>query len=159
MTVYLYTLNTGHGSIKDITTPKAIEALKCARVCDLVCGDKHSLAIDAKGVLYSWGCGAAGRLGHEDENDRVTPQKVERLSSRWENIKSISAGMDNSSCINEEGIIYIWGGGSHGKLGLGNTQNQLVPRILKWKDVKAVKVKIFGWMCILYIYTYIYVFM
>ncbi len=53
------------GSIVDPPTIK--------RVC---CGNKHTLAVDADGGMWSWGFNGYGRLGLNDPHDRKRPCKV-----------------------------------------------------------------------------------
>jgi alpha-tubulin suppressor-like RCC1 family protein len=43
------------------------------RIC---CGNKHTLAVDAEGSMWSWGFNGYGRLGLNDPHDRKRPCKV-----------------------------------------------------------------------------------
>ena len=45
-------------------TPKLITALQGKEVVKISCGSAHSCAIMRDGLLYSWGKGTYGRLGH-----------------------------------------------------------------------------------------------
>ena len=42
---------------------------------DLVCGPEYSLALVQGGHAYTWGCGAEGKLGHQDHNNKKIPTK------------------------------------------------------------------------------------
>ena len=42
------------------------------------CG-AHSLALDARGEVYSWGDGDGGRLGHGDDGPKLEPTIPGRL--------------------------------------------------------------------------------
>ena len=62
-----------------------------ARVCCLpairavACGSLHTLALGAAeqgGAVYSWGCGAHGRLGHGDDADVFTPRPMRSVHLR-----------------------------------------------------------------------------
>ena len=54
-------------------TPKQLEpllireALGGARVANVSCGFRHSVAVTEEGGCWTWGFGANGRLGHGNE--------------------------------------------------------------------------------------------
>jgi alpha-tubulin suppressor-like RCC1 family protein len=41
------------------------------------CDIDHTMAVTEEGGLWSWGGGVVGMLGHNDEEDRVVPVRVE----------------------------------------------------------------------------------
>jgi len=43
-------------------------------------GQQHTLALDDAGVVYSWGSGFSGKLGHGDQRNHDTPTPIEALS-------------------------------------------------------------------------------
>lgn len=45
----------------------------------VACGSNHSLSIDDKGALFTWGCGSHGKLGHGDSESRFVPTRVAAL--------------------------------------------------------------------------------
>ena len=45
-------------------------------------GCEHSIAICEPGLLFTWGQGDGGRLGHGDEGDQLAPKLVQRLVDR-----------------------------------------------------------------------------
>lgn len=111
--------------ILDVRTsePKAIESVSC--------GTEHSIALTCDGQVYSWGRGSNGRLGHGNSKQCSRPQLIEDLVvSAQERITQIVAGDAHSMALNAEGRVYTWGMGSHGRLGLGNTQDVYSPRII-----------------------------
>lgn len=46
--------------------PRVIRELRGVRIKQVLAGDKHSLALDENGNVYSWGCSADGKLGLGD---------------------------------------------------------------------------------------------
>jgi alpha-tubulin suppressor-like RCC1 family protein len=75
-------------------------ALAGKSVQQIACGDKHSLALLQGGrSVFSWGCGAGGRLGHGDEKDRETPTLVAALSKR--DVRTVVCGPECSSAVCE----------------------------------------------------------
>ena len=47
-----------------------------AKVFGVAAGASHSACVDNRGICYTWGYGANGRLGHGDTNDRLEPTPV-----------------------------------------------------------------------------------
>jgi len=67
----------GHGRNEPI--PHLMAAFVGQRV-RLVCASAiSSCAVTEKGELYTWGQGESGQLGHGDEEDQLTPKRVEGL--------------------------------------------------------------------------------
>lgn len=56
-----------------------------ADISDVSCGPKHVVVVSGEGDVYSWGCGADGRLGHGDEEDRF-----DLLILKWSSYVMIS---------------------------------------------------------------------
>ena len=57
----------------------------------------HSLALDDRGRVYSWGKGDGGRLGHGDDQPKLEPTLVKALMR--EKILSIDCGAESSCAI------------------------------------------------------------
>ena len=47
-----------------IKRPELIESLCGYEIVDVAAGGAHSAAVSRKGLLYTWGKGRYGRLGH-----------------------------------------------------------------------------------------------
>ncbi|ETV83541.1 hypothetical protein H257_04249 [Aphanomyces astaci] len=78
------------------------------------------------GVLFSWGSGAFGQLGHGSEVDYKVPQVVVALIHV--RITLVRAGFHFAAAISSHGHLFTWGYGRHGQLGHNSTQNELSPR-------------------------------
>ena len=121
----------GHGDTVTIKTPKRVEALKDIAVVQVSCGSRHSAAITADGVLYTWGSGTDGKLGHGNTESVYTPKVLSAVN----NAVHVACAASHSVAIAENGTkVYSWGGGSYGKLGHGNTSSQNIP-----KEIEALK--------------------
>jgi alpha-tubulin suppressor-like RCC1 family protein len=116
----------GHGDTQRQLLPKKIEAFTGQRVVAVSAGFEHSLAITADGSAWSWGSGAFGRLGHDDEQRQPLPKKVEALAGRG--VVAVSAGGLHSLAITANGAVWSWGYGHCGELGHGDEQHQLLPK-------------------------------
>lgn len=94
-------------------TPQKITGI--GKVTMVAAGFRHSLAIDAKGRLWSWGHNYFGELGDGTVNEvknTVIPTLVPSLT----NVQQISAGHDYSLAISD-GKLYGWGQASFAQLG------------------------------------------
>jgi E3 ubiquitin-protein ligase HERC2 len=96
---------------------------------DIAVGANHTLALDSQFLVFSWGNGQGGRLGHGDETGENIPKEI--VSLRDKKVKLIEAGEASSACISIRNELYIWGVGLHGRLGTGQTNNILSPSILE----------------------------
>ena len=79
------------------------------------CGARnHSLAVCARGDVYSFGSGDMGVLGHGDCRDRLRPSRVAAL----EGIREVAAGWHHSVCLDSRGRVFTFGlDGGQGVLG------------------------------------------
>ena len=86
-------------------------------------GWETTAAITTDGSLYTWGRNKHGQLGHGDNEDRLTPAKVEGIS----NVIAVSMGDSHSVAITADGSLYTWGFGGWGQLGHGDNDARLIP--------------------------------
>eukprot|EP00966_Prymnesium_polylepis_P214068 4958142-Prymnesium_polylepis.1 len=103
-----------------------IEALAGVKVRAVAAGHCHSLVLSEDGVVYSFGDGAHGRLGHGDVDLQSTPKAVEAL--RGVKVSSIAVGRSTSLEVAADGVAYGWGyGEADERLGLRLAEDQLTP--------------------------------
>ncbi|XP_012699498.1 protein RCC2 isoform X5 [Setaria italica] len=90
--------------------PRAIDASFKNTVVKVACGTNHTVAIDNKGFVYTWGFGGSGRLGHGAQNDEWKPRQLlffeKHMVLRPNAI--VSAGSASSACTSG-GELYTWG--------------------------------------------------
>lgn len=109
---------------------------------DIASGFSHCLALGTNDVVYSWGSGVAGRLGHGSEEHFYFPKVITTIPSGVHFIK-IAAGDSHSAAISKTFEVYTWGDGSYGKLGHGTLSNELTPKhveelnLLKVADISC----------------------
>jgi alpha-tubulin suppressor-like RCC1 family protein len=70
--------------------PRLITKFHAVRVMTLCASGDHSLAIVEGGVVYSWGKGANGRLGHGDMQNYPSPTIVKALAGLYRIITPIA---------------------------------------------------------------------
>ena len=116
----------GHGDEEEQSQPKKVEAFDGQRVLAVVAGGDHSLALTADSVVWSWGYGREGQLGHGDLQDQLLPKKVEAFAGQ--RVVAVSAGNDHSLALTADGAVWSWGFGEFGGLGHGDEEDQLLPK-------------------------------
>ena len=119
----------GHGDGENQLLPKLVAALVGKQVVQISCGGYHSLAVTASGAVYSWGYGDDGKLGHGNQEHQMLPKEVEALRGRQ--VTMVSAGGSHSLALTASGEVLSWGGGYYGKLGHGDEENQLRPKVVE----------------------------
>ncbi|BDR54488.1 hypothetical protein KIMH_05990 [Bombiscardovia apis] len=86
----------------------------------------HSLAIDSKHNVYSWGDNTYGELGDGTTTSRLKPVPITFPTSA--NIVKVSTGYyPHSLALDDQGNLYTWGRNDKGQLGLGDTTNRNTP--------------------------------
>ena len=95
---------------------------------------RHSLAIDSNQIIYSWGSGKNGRLGHDNEKDQHYPKAIESISNN--KIIYCSAGDTYSCAISQEHSLFTWGSGEFGRLGHEGNTDEFVPKEIQELDSK-----------------------
>ncbi|XP_046887070.1 X-linked retinitis pigmentosa GTPase regulator-like isoform X1 [Hypomesus transpacificus] len=110
-------------------------------VIKVACGGGHTVALTEEDV-YTFGLGQFGQLGHGTFIfEARLPRALEHF--RKGRVQHIMCGENHTAVITDSGLLYTFGDGRHGKLGLGeeNFTNQFKPtlcsRFLKY-NVKAV---------------------
>ncbi|XP_075052535.1 X-linked retinitis pigmentosa GTPase regulator isoform X2 [Mixophyes fleayi] len=95
------------------------------------CGGGHTIAVTDKEV-YTFGLGQFGQLGHGTFIfETPTPKVVDALKPH--KIRYVACGENHTAVITEKGLLYTFGDGRYGKLGLGeeNFTNQFLPTLCK----------------------------
>lgn len=113
--------------------PRIVESLK-DEVVNVACGKAHSVAVSAKGQMFTWGAGACGQLGHPDTRTFPTdedgypfqpvPREVANLKSL--HITATACGDVHTLALTKEGDLYSFGGGSYGQLGVKDLKNMMM---------------------------------
>lgn len=117
----------GHGDRLTYDKPKLIEALLGTEIVDVACGGHHSAAISSAGLLYTWGKGRYGRLGHGDSDDQLKPTVVMALQGYKVVDVACGSGDAQTLCITDDDNVWSFGDGDYGKLGRGGSDGCKVP--------------------------------
>ncbi|KAM6315377.1 X-linked retinitis pigmentosa GTPase regulator [Podargus strigoides] len=99
------------------------------KVNKVACGGEHTVVLTETDV-YTFGLGQYGQLGHGTFTfETSVPKSVKHL--RRHKICNITCGENHTAVIAENGLMFTFGDGRHGKLGLGeeNFTNQFDPTL------------------------------
>ncbi len=118
----------GHGDETTQLQPVPIQLFNTKKILSVACGAEHSAVIVEGAILYTWGKGQYGRLGHGDDKNQLSPKVVETLSSKTP--KEVACGSDWTTVITANGV-YSFGSGANGRLGIGNDHAQTLPTLVE----------------------------
>ncbi|XP_049884481.1 probable E3 ubiquitin-protein ligase HERC2 isoform X2 [Pectinophora gossypiella] len=121
----------GIGGIDSVSQPTLLASIQHVFITKVACnsGGKHCLALSADGEVYSWGEGEDGKLGHGNRVSYDRPKLITALSGL--EVVQIACGGAHSACLTARGRIYTWGKGRYGRLGHGDSEDQLVPKMVE----------------------------
>nr|XP_032812660.1 E3 ubiquitin-protein ligase HERC2 isoform X4 [Petromyzon marinus] len=121
----------GIGGTESVSMPTLLESIQHVfiRKVAVNSGGKHCLALSAEGELFSWGEAEDGKLGHGNRSPCDRPRVIESL--RGVEVVDVAAGGAHSACITSAGELYTWGKGRYGRLGHGDSEDQLKPKMVE----------------------------
>ncbi|OWM88667.1 hypothetical protein CDL15_Pgr002434 [Punica granatum] len=124
----------GHGEQHNEFQPRQILSFRRRgiHVVRVSAGDEHAVALDSNGLVYTWGKGYCGALGHGDEIDKTTPELIDTLKSHI--AVQVCARKRKTFVLIEHGFVYGFGWMGFGSLGFpdrGASDKVLRPRVLE----------------------------
>lgn len=127
------------GDIKQISVPVRVQGLEKVRLISV--GAFHNMALQEDGTLLAWGNNEYGQLGTGDTQPRSQPVIVHGLAGLT--LVDIAAGGWHSTALTDDGEVYGWGRGEHGRLGFGDNDksSKMVPQkvhLLTGEDIIQV---------------------
>ncbi|KAG2405376.1 PH, RCC1 and FYVE domains-containing protein [Vigna angularis] len=138
-----YQLGTGNAHIQKL--PCKVDSLGGSFIKLISAGKFHSVALTARGELYTWGFGRGGRLGHPDFDIHsgqaavITPRQVTSgLGSR--RVMAIAAAKHHTVIATQGGEVFTWGSNREGQLGYPSVDTQPTPRRVSSLRSKIVAV-------------------
>uniref|UniRef100_A0A8P4KDC3 X-linked retinitis pigmentosa GTPase regulator n=1 Tax=Dicentrarchus labrax TaxID=13489 RepID=A0A8P4KDC3_DICLA len=128
-------LGLGTDQLARHRVPQLVKSIK-EPVIQVACGGGHTVALTDDDV-FTFGLGQFGQLGHGTFIfESRLPRPVEHF--RKGRVCQVTCGENHTAVVTDCGLLYTFGDGRHGKLGLGeeNFTNQfkptLCPRFLKY---------------------------
>jgi len=78
-------------------------------------------------VLYSWGRGAFGALGHDDgERDHFTPAKLSTLRFASHPVRRVACGASHCVVACTTNVLFGWGRNDAGQVGVGDASRAVL---------------------------------
>ncbi|XP_061107093.1 probable E3 ubiquitin-protein ligase HERC3 [Conger conger] len=116
----------GVGDKEDIHVPTIVKSLNLKRTVFISCGDEHTAILTKGGLVFTFGSGEYGQLGHNSNKEELQPRLVAEL---WgSRVTQIACGRHHTLVYVESlKTIYSFGCGEQGQLGSGQATNQNVP--------------------------------
>eukprot|EP01084_Bolivina_argentea_P201206 343968_1 len=135
----------GLGHEKNISTPTLIKYFveNKIKVIDIASGSHHSLCIDSKNTIYSWGDNGVGQGGLGSKEIALIPKIIETLKN--EHIVTIKCGSTHSYAMSRSSNHYLWGNNDHHQC-LGRGECIFSPNLINdiiYKKTKSIIRNIF----------------
>jgi alpha-tubulin suppressor-like RCC1 family protein len=149
----------GLGSVKSKSSPTRVAIpSSSAAMASIACGSGFCVALNVDGAAFAWGKWSDGRLGlgaipmvHRSPSSSSLHRPRRQLqrfqlypkaissSTRW---RKVSCGDAHCVALSRGGLVYVWGRGRQGQLGLGDVRDAMAPVVLlpkkkAWRDVAA----------------------
>jgi alpha-tubulin suppressor-like RCC1 family protein len=92
--------------------------------CQVSAGGCHSLGVRENGTAWAWGANTNGRLGDGTTTSTSSPVSVVGGFTDW---CQVSAGINHSLGVRQNGTAWAWGFNTSGQLGDGTTTGKASP--------------------------------
>ncbi|XP_063710389.1 uncharacterized protein LOC134838953 isoform X2 [Symsagittifera roscoffensis] len=129
----------GHESLESCAVPTEVESLRGKSIVRVGAGDGFSVFGCDNGILLTAGDGTRGCLGHGDWNNSSKAKLIESLLSV--DIVSFACGPMHVAAVSSEGIMYCWGVGADGRLGLNDFQDRNLPTQVSAPDAEGFLIR------------------
>ena len=83
-------------------------------------GADRSFIVCEDASLFSFGDNQCGELGTGDSTNRLTPTRVDGLGP----VRQVAVSNFHTGIVTDDGNLFMCGNGNHGRLGLGNMEDQ-----------------------------------
>ncbi len=100
-----------------------IEELADEVIVSVKAGQYHSVAMNEKGRVWTWGWGVHGQLGHDSIENEFRPKRLLVKAK----VTSISCGYAHTLILTAKGRVMAFGCGLFGQLGNGDNKKSTVP--------------------------------
>ncbi|XP_076831363.1 putative E3 ubiquitin-protein ligase HERC3 isoform X2 [Brachyhypopomus gauderio] len=115
----------GLGDRQDRYHPECVKGLNHKMMVLISCGEDHTAVLAKGGLMFTFGSGCYGQLGHNSFRDELRPRL---LAGLWgSKVLQIACGRHHTLALVGSKTIYSFGCGEQGQLGNGERTNQCVP--------------------------------
>ena len=123
-----------HWRFSMVTQPPAFLA---TTVVFAAAGDEHTSCVGSDGSTWTWGEGGEGVLGHGDALRRSEPTRIVQTHFHGRRVAMTAGGADHAAAITECGVLYMWGSGNMGQLGVALDASVHTPTVFFMNDALA----------------------
>jgi len=106
----------------NVCSAQRIETLVSLHIVDITAGCTHSMAITARGELYTWGANNQFQLGYDNPPQQTHQQLPRKVLFKEEygtlQVIGIRAGYQHSIIWTDEGLLLGCGANKYGQIGL-----------------------------------------
>lgn len=88
------------------------------KAVDIAVGKNHSVIVTDEGNVHTFGCGKYGQLGHGSVRNENRPRVIDDFITRDIKVIAASCGDHHTLCLTSTGLVYGFGCGSSGQLGI-----------------------------------------
>ena len=128
----------GNGTYASSSNPLLCKFLTNEGVQGIACGHGHCLVLTAKNSVYAWGLNNFGQLGLGDNTNRLRPAEVTPL--RVPSLAGIVSGSFHCVAFTKSGLVFAWGQGHRGQLGVGTSAPRSQPRPAVIEALRGTKI-------------------
>lgn len=134
----------GHPTCPEVTSFKPVPMPSHGgsqeRAIQAAAGVTFSLVLSESGRVYAFGSGEKGQLGNGRTGEHIVsagkvafdvesePVLVRGMDGK--KIVQIACGQQHSIALDSEGLVFVWGYNGYCRLGLGNQQDVLTPKVV-----------------------------
>ena len=121
----------GQPHTKAVLTPARVAGLDS--IVMVAAAQKHCMAVGEDGRVWTWGLGGRNLLGFDaPQNTQYhTPTCLGVDAFGGSAVELVAAGCFHSAAVTVEGELWVWGEGTCGILGLGDSRPRLTPTLVQ----------------------------
>jgi len=130
----------------DVDFPTLVQDLSNVEALQISCGFAHSAVVSTRGKVFIWGGANNGALGLgpiKENQECYCPYPIRLRFPEKVKIQQISCGNAHTGAVTTEGLLFMWGCGDGGRLGLGREVSGSVfcPELVRSLQVAGVFVQ------------------
>ena len=103
--------------------------LQGKKVLQVAAGFNYTMCVTEDGSVFAFGFNGVGQLGVGDTEKRPVPTLL-RGELENKSVLQVTASGGHTMFVTADGLVFACGANSKGQLGVGDTQNRLVPTLV-----------------------------
>nr|XP_015200083.1 PREDICTED: probable E3 ubiquitin-protein ligase HERC4 [Lepisosteus oculatus] len=131
----------GLGDTQDRDIPTPVRSLAFKGTVFISCGEEHTAILTKGGLVFTFGSGSYGQLGHNSLRNELRPRLVAELWGK--KVSQIACGRYHTlTYVSSSKTIYSFGCGEQRQLGNCGSRNQKVPLPVELRPETSSKIRI-----------------